>query len=125
MTHEDMKTFSPAERQALEKELWQTALETVGPREVSAAWAQHLRAWLAMAIARMENEGRVGPPEVALATANLRRFIDLMKTEAVFVGHADRLDRAVFEAVERQLARKGLLSLESLWPFWPNEFYQV
>jgi hypothetical protein len=125
MTHEDMKPFSPAERQALEKELWQTALETVGPREVSAAWAQHLRAWLAMAIERMENEGRVAPQEVALATTNLRRFIDLMKTEAVFLGHADRLDRAVFQAVERHLARQGFLSLESLWPFWPNEFCKL
>lgn len=78
-----------------------------------------------MAIERMENEGRLAPHDLALAETNLRRFIELMKTEAVFLGHADRLDRDVFEAVERQLKRKGLLSLESLWPFWPNEFYQV
>ena len=48
-----------------------------------------------------------------------------MKIEAVFLGHADRVDQDAFKAVERQLARKGLLSLESLWPFWPNEFCKV
>ena len=78
-----------------------------------------------MATERMENEGRLAPHDVALAAANLRRFIEWMKAEAVFLGHADRLDREVFQAVERQLERKGFLSLESLWPFWPNEFCKV
>ena len=120
-----MKMFTPFDRQALEKELWQNALRTVGPLELTAGCAQHLRGWITMATERMENEGRLAPQDVALATANLRRFIELMKTEAVFLGHADRLDRDVFEVVERQLTRKGFLSLEPLWPFWPNEFCKV
>jgi hypothetical protein len=120
-----MKMFTPFDRQALEKELWQNVLRTVGPLELSAGCVQHLRGWISMAVERMENEGRLAPQDVALAAANLRRFIELMKTEAVFLGHADRLNRDVFEAVERQLVRKGVLSLESLWPFWPNEFCKV
>jgi hypothetical protein len=120
-----MKMFTPFDRRALENELWQNTLWTVGPLELSAGCAQHLRGWISMAIERMENEGRLAPQDVALAAANLRRFIGLMKTEAVFLGHADRLDRDVFQAVERQLERNGFLSLESLWPFWPNEFYKV
>ena len=78
-----------------------------------------------MAIERMENEGRLAPQDVALAAANLRRFVESMKTEAVFLGHADRLDQDVFEGVERQLERKGFLTVESLWPFWPNEFCKL
>jgi hypothetical protein len=120
-----MKMFIPFDRRALENELWQNAFRTVCPLELSAGCAQRLRGWIAMAIERMENEGRLAPKDVALAEANLRRFIALMKTEAVFLGHADRLDQDAFQAVERQLERKGFLSLESLWPFWPNEFYKV
>jgi hypothetical protein len=48
-----------------------------------------------------------------------------MKTEAVPLGHADRLDRDAFQAVHRQLERKALLGPDSLWPFWPNEFWKV
>lgn len=120
-----MKMFTSHDRQTLENELWQDAFRTAGPLELSAGCAQRLRGWISMAVERMENEGRLGPHDVALAVANLRRFIGLMKTEAVFLGHADRLDRDVFQAVERQLARKGFLSLESLWPFWPNEFCKL
>ena len=120
-----MKIFTPSDPQALENELWQDAVRTIGPLELSAGCAQRLRGWIAMATERMENEGRLAPQDAALAAANLRRFIEWMKTEAVFLGHADRLDRDVFEALERQLARKGFLSLESLWPFWPNEFCKV
>jgi hypothetical protein len=120
-----MKTFTPFDRRALESELWQDTLRTVGPLELSAGCAQQLRGWITMAIERMENEGRLAPQDVALAEANLQRLTELMKTKAVFLGHADRLDRDVFQAVERQLERKGFLSLESLWSFWPNEFYKV
>jgi hypothetical protein len=120
-----MKMLTSAEARALENELWQSALQAVGPRDLSAGCAQHLRGWIAMAIERMENENRLTSQDVALAAANLRRFIERMKAEAVFLGHADRLDGDVFRAVERELERRGLLSLESLWPFWPNEFCKV
>jgi hypothetical protein len=123
--NEDMKILTPFDRRAMENELWQNALRTIGPLEVSAGCAQRLLAWITMAVERMENEGRLAPHDVALAAANLRRFIEWMKTEAVFLGHADRLDGEVFQAVERQLERKGFLSLECLWPFWPNEFCRV
>jgi hypothetical protein len=120
-----MKMTSPFDHRAFEDELWKIVHRTVDPLDLSPGCAQHLRGWITMAIERMENEGRLAPQDVALAETNLRRFIELMKTEAVFLGHADRLDRDVFHAVERQLERKAFFSLDSLWPFWPNEFYRV
>ena len=68
----------------------------------------------------METEGRLTPGDVAIAESNLRRFIQLMKTEAVFLGHSDRLDRDCFHAAHRRLERRSILTQFTLWPFWPN-----
>ena len=43
-----------------------------------------------------------------------------MKTEAVFLGHSDRLDRDCFHAAHRRLERRSILTQFTLWPFWPN-----
>jgi hypothetical protein len=48
------------------------------------------------------------------AVTNLKSLIELMKTEAVFLGRADRLDRDAFQAVHRQFERKALLTPVSL-----------
>jgi hypothetical protein len=45
-----------------------------------------------------------------------------MKSEAVFLGQPDRLDKETLRAAHRSLERKGLLTIFTLWPFWPNEF---
>jgi hypothetical protein len=68
----------------------------------------------------MEEEGRLTPEDLDTAENNLRRFIKLMKTEAVFPGRANRLDRDCFHAAHRRLERRSILTQFTLWPFWPN-----
>ena len=101
-------------------ELWETAVEAASPAEFGPNCSRFLRAWNNLAVERMEVEGRLTPEDLATAESNLRRFIQLMKTEAVFLGHANRLDRACFRAAHRRLERRSLLTQFTLWPFWPN-----
>jgi hypothetical protein len=100
--------------------LWQTTVETASPAEISPRCGHFLRAWNALAVERMETEGRLAPEDLATAEDNLRRFVQLMKTEAVFLGHANRLDRDCFRAAHHGLERRSILSQFTLWPFWPN-----
>jgi hypothetical protein len=65
---------------------------------------------------------RTGPSDLANARANIRTFVQLMKSEAVFLGQPYRLDEETLRAAHRRLERKGLLTTFTLWPFWPNEF---
>jgi hypothetical protein len=101
-------------------ELWETAVETASPRTFGPRCELFLRAWNFLAVGRMEEEGRLTPEDLATAETNLRRFIDLMKTESVFLGHANRLDRDCFQAAHRRLERRSILTQFTLWPFWPN-----
>lgn len=107
---------------AWQDELWQNALEAVGPLDIHPNTAHFLQAWIAMGVERMRITGRVLPHDLAIARANIRTFIHLMKTEAVRRGHAGRLDSETLRAAHRTLERKGLLTTFTLWPFWPNEF---
>ena len=68
-----------------------------------------------------ELEGRVSPEDLAIAISNLKRFVQLMKTEGVIIGHADRLDSDCFNAAHRRVERRSILSQRTLWPFWPND----
>lgn len=120
-----MNRVSPSDARALKSQLWKRVLETVGPLELGVGCAHELRQWITMAVERMENEGRVQPRDLALAEANLQNFVEMMKTEALYLGHADRLDRKTFLAAHRQLERKALLTPVSFWPFWPNEFWKA
>ena len=106
---------------ALLNELWQTVRQVASPMDIGPLCARSLRAWIAMGVTRMEIEGRLSQENLAIAENNLKRFIQLMKTEAVFIGHADRLDKACFHAAHRRLERRSILSQFTLWPFWPNE----
>lgn len=101
-------------------ELWQTAAEAASPAELGPRCGRLLRAWNTLAVERMETEARLTPEDLAIAESSLRRFIQLMKTEAVFLGHADRLDRDCFQAAHRRLERRSILTQFTLWPFWPN-----
>ena len=74
-----------------------------------------------MGVERMTIAGRLGPSDLANARANIRAFVQLMKSEAVFLGQPDRLDKETLRAAHRRLERKGLLTTFTLWPFWPNE----
>jgi hypothetical protein len=51
----------------------------------------------------MELENQLSAENLAVTENNLKRFIQLMKTEGVFLGHADRLDKDCFDAAHRRL----------------------
>jgi hypothetical protein len=101
-------------------ELWQTTVEAASPADVGPNCENLLRAWNFLAVERMESEGRLTSEDLATAERNLRRFVQLMKMEAVFLGHANRLDRDCFQAAHRRLERRSFLSQFTLWPYWPN-----
>jgi hypothetical protein len=81
-----------------------------------------LHAWIAMGVERMQMTGSLDPADLAIANANIKAFIDLMKTEAVVLGHADRLNIETLRAAHRQLERRGRITTFTLWPFWPHEY---
>jgi hypothetical protein len=90
---------------ALLDELWQTARQAASPMDIGPRSARLLRAWIVIGVKRMEMEGRLSPENLAIARNNLKHFIQLMKTEAVYLGHADRLDKDCFHAAHRRLER--------------------
>lgn len=103
-------------------ELWKTARQAASPMDIGPRSTRLLRAWIAMGVERMETEGRLSPENLAIAESNLKHFIQLMKTESVFLGRADQLDKDCFHAAHRRLERHSNLSQFTLWPFWPNDF---
>jgi hypothetical protein len=103
-------------------ELWQNALKTASPLEFEPACAHLLRDWIGMGVERMVITNRLTPPDLALACANVTAFVKLMKSEAVFLGHAGRLDKETFRAAHQTLERKSLLAPVAFWPFWPYQF---
>ena len=117
-----MHITSDLKPRELEDTLWQTALETVVPLEIHPAGALSLKAWITIGVKRMERQRRLTPEDLAIADTNLRKFIGLMKKEAVFLGKPDRLDNATFHAARRRLRRQAALTTFALWPFWPHNF---
>src|SRR6516164_4395841 len=71
---------------ASQDELWKTARQAANPMDIGPHSTRLLRAWIAMGVGRMETEGRLSPENLAIAENNLKHFIQLMKTEAVFLG---------------------------------------
>ncbi len=114
------ETANHLDAEMLINELWQTAAETASPGKFGPRCERFLRAWNCLAVERMEEEGRLTPEDVATAETNLRRLVDLMKTEAVFLGHVNRLDLDCFQAAHRRLERRSMLTQFTLWPFWPK-----
>jgi hypothetical protein len=106
----------------LQRELWRSALDTAAPLEFEPACTHFLRAWIAMGVERMIMSNRRAPQDLAVAHGNIRAFVQLMKSEAVFLGRPERLDKETLRAAHRRLERKGLLSTFTLWPFWPHQF---
>ena len=107
---------------ASQDELWKTARQAASPMDIGPHSTRLLRAWIAMGVGRMETEGRLSPENLAIAESNLKHFIQLMKTEAVFLGHTDQLDKDCFHAAHRTLEGHSRVSQFTLWPFWPNDF---
>jgi hypothetical protein len=107
----------------LQSQLEQSAEEAVSRLKIDPACELALRALVTGGVERMETEGRLGVKDIAIARSNLKRFIDEMKVEAVFLGHADQLDYASFQAADRTIERRRHANptTAALWPFWPNE----
>ena len=120
MTKNYKETLGVLNPGVLVDELWETAVEAASPAEFGPRCGLFLWAWNTFAVGRMEMEGRLTPRDLATAESSLRRFIQLMKTEAVFLGHANRLDRDCFRAAHRRLEQRSILTQFTLWPFWPN-----
>ena len=110
MMKSDRETAGVLDPGMLINDLWQTTVETACPAEIGPRCGNFLRAWNSLAVERMETEGRLTPEDLATAEGNLRRFVQMMKTEAVFLGHANRLDRDCFQAAHRRLERRSILS---------------
>src|ERR1700744_6413703 len=97
MIRDDRETGDVLDPGMLIDEFWQTTVETASPAEIGPHCGHFLRAWNFLAIERMETEGRLKPADLATAKNSLRRFVQLMKTEAVFLGHPNRLDQNCFQ----------------------------
>ena len=120
MIRDDRETGDVLDPGMLIDEFWQTTVETASPAEIGPHCAHFLRAWNFLAIERMETEGRLTPADLATAKNSLRRFVQLMKTEAVFLGHPNRLDQNCFQAAHGRLERRSISTQFTLWPFWPD-----
>jgi hypothetical protein len=86
---------------ALANDLWQTALDTVDTIEMDTACSDNLRGWIATGIQRMIRQDRVTLPDMTLAHANLSKFIEFLKKEAVYHGTPRCLDSNSFRAAEK------------------------
>jgi hypothetical protein len=117
-----LSTFS---ERKLQDDLWQLVLNSVGSLQIGPICAHSLRAWIATAVGRMRLENRLTPQDLAIARANLKRLIDIMKTESFIQGHVDRLDNDSFQAAHRKIERHAILTAFNLWPFWPKEFVET
>jgi hypothetical protein len=106
---------------ACRHDLWQTAFEAIGASDIGPEASHFLHAWIVMGVERMQMTGCLSPADLTIANANIKAFIDLMKTEAVVLGHADRLDIETLRAAHRQLERRGRITTFTLWPFWPDQ----
>jgi hypothetical protein len=120
MIREDRETGDVLDPGMLIDEFWQTTVETASPAEIGPHCGHFLRAWNFLAIERMETEGRLTPADLATAKNSLRRFVQLMKTEAVFLGHPNRLDQNCFQEAYGRLERRSTSTQFTLWPFWPK-----
>jgi hypothetical protein len=108
----------------LQSHLGQFARETIGSLATDPACGLALRAMIIAGAERMETQGCVANRDLTIARSNLKRFINEMKVEAVFLGHPEWLDYDSFHAAERKIEQLRHSSLNPLtfWPFWPEEF---
>ena len=106
----------------LPDELWQSVVETAGPLEIHTDCANCLRAWIRTGVERMETEGRLTPEDLAIAHANLRNFVRLVKIETVFLSPSKQLECDALYAARRRLQQQASLTAFALWPFWLDEF---
>ena len=107
---------------ALQDDLWQLVLGSLGSLQIGPICARSLQAWIATAVGRMRLENRLSATDLTIARGNLTRLMEIIKTEAFIIGRADRLDNDSYQAAHRQIERHAMLTAFNLWPFWPKEF---
>jgi hypothetical protein len=103
----------------LNEQLWATVLAAAEPLKIDASCQLFLQAWISNGVERMRNENRIGPEDLATAKANLKTFVELMKSESLAHG-SERLDNKRFHAAQHNLERRSRITVYSLWPFWPH-----
>jgi hypothetical protein len=103
----------------LSEQFWVTVLESADPLKIDPSCQLFLQAWISNGAERMRNEHRIAEVDLASAKANLKTFVDLMKAETLAHG-TDRIDNKSFHAAQHSLERRSLLTVYSLWPFWPH-----
>jgi hypothetical protein len=108
----------------LKHDLWVVVLDSLGPLKIESPCARLIRACILTGVARMTVEDRLTASDLGLAHVNIRRFIEIMKTESLILGHADRLDADSFAGAQRKIARQAMVTSFTLWPFWPKEFVE-
>ena len=122
LENEENDMSSHFDLRGLEETLWQTVLETAEPAEIQPTGEQSLRGWITIGVQRLERQRRLAPEDLALAHGNLKKFVELMKKEAVFLGRPGQLDNVSFHAARRRIGREAFLTAFTLWPFWPHNF---
>ena len=106
----------------LQNKLSKIVADSVKPLTANAQCRLALRALITDASNRMVLEERVADEDVALASANLKRFIQEMKVESVFLGHAEELKYDSFRAARERMERHAIVTTFTFWPFWPSAF---
>jgi hypothetical protein len=106
---------------SLNEVFWQTVVSACGSFKIEASCQLFLRAWISNGIQRMEDEHRMKPEDVETANSNLKTFVEMMTSEALRT-NATKLDSKAFRAAEHALERRSMVSIFSLWPFWPHAF---
>ena len=105
----------------IEDILWKSALTSAGTVKIRSACERSLRAWIVIAVQRMERQHRLGPEDVSIAEDSVTKLVDLLKRESVLLGKVSYLDYATFQGARRRLREQRAL-IPPLWPFWPHHF---
>jgi hypothetical protein len=101
-------------------ELWKSLLETADSWEIDPECAACLYAWIETGVDRMEAERRLGAEDLAIAQANLRNFMRLIKIETGFLNQSARISLDALHRAEQRLQAQSGLDSFVLWPFWPD-----
>jgi len=108
----------PSPSSKLQERFWNVLLTEVGPLEIHPGCEGYLRQLVEFGAAQLHASSRLSEDDLEAADANLRRFIELMKEQAVALGHPGSLGEDTFEQAGRSLDAAKL----ALFPFWPPPF---
>jgi hypothetical protein len=105
----------PMTKEELKQRFWQVVLAAAGPVPIKHGCEHHLGSMIDAGLESMFQEGRTGDQDILKADASLKGFIDLMKQQALLLGHPGWLGEDTFEGAGREADRLGF----EFFPFWP------